>query len=53
MKAVITIKVDTKDENLISEMNLLEAQISTGEFQLDLKDGYENTSIKATFTKEQ
>lgn len=53
MKAVITIKVNTKDEKLISEMNLLESQINTGEFQLDLKTGYENTSIKATFTKEQ
>lgn len=53
MKAVITIKVDTKDEKLISEMNLLESKINTGEFQLDLKTGYENTSIKATFAKEQ
>lgn len=53
MKTVITIKVDTKDENLISEMNLLESKINTGEFQLDLKAGYENTSIKATFAKEQ
>lgn len=49
MKAIITIKVNTKDENLINELNLLESQINTGEFQLNLKDGYEDTTIKATF----
>lgn len=53
MKATITIKVTTKDENLINEMKLLESEINTGKFQLNLKDGYEDTTIKATFIKEQ
>ena len=48
MKAIITIKVDTKDEQLIAHLKKLKSEINTGEFQADLKEGYD-CNLKATY----
>ena len=52
MKATITIKVDTKDEQLIEQLSKLKSEINAGLFQADLKKGYDCT-IKAVYEEEQ
>lgn len=52
MKAIVTIKVDTKDEQLIEQLSKLKSEINTGSLQTDLKKGYDCT-IKATYEEER